>query len=194
MPISSEASQSAVALTPPLEQLAKYSKRVSNLCRLLETLADELPKQLPARWRQAAVESLVAAPQHFDLMTQTFFPLLLRRHELGADFGPFLRLLHKEYVECEASLAELQELLAESLTSGAGGLSPDALGYALRSFFDSIQRRTIWEQEVLLPLADRLLSAQDLKQISVALEDVNVTMLPDAVNTQKAATKTLPFL
>lgn len=165
-------------LAPPLAQLAGYCERASDLCDLLESIADDLPEQQPAKWKLVIIQSLVTIPQYYQMVARVLLPLLLKSPDIHAECVQFLQRIQKDYLDAEASLPELQALLLDSEPSQRQLISADALGYALRSFFEAIRRQTVWEREVLLPFASRHLTEQDLDQVAEATDEVNISFHP----------------
>lgn len=163
---------------PPLDKLSSHSEEVSGLCDLLESMADDLPNQKSEKWRVATVQSLVTVPHYYQIIAHSLLPILIERPEIQTDCLQFLRRLYNDYVDGEASLSELQALLADSEPSKNNNMSPEALGYALRNFFEMIRRQTNWDKDVLLPFAARYLKQIDLEKISAALSEVNITQHP----------------
>ncbi|MEM6303453.1 MAG: hemerythrin domain-containing protein [Pseudomonadota bacterium] len=152
--------------TPSLKRVAADGQRVSDLCDLLEAMADDLPKVAPAVWKEARRLSLTLLPEHLDDMAQVLLPVLARRAGSDLTCAQMLARLQLDYEDGSLHLTELSDMLADGAVSGGRAMSSDALGYALRGFFEPLRRQMDWEKDVLLPLATRCLTADDLTEIA----------------------------
>lgn len=166
----------------PLEYVAAHSKRVGAMCDLLEAIADDLPQKAKPFWREVTRLCGTVIPQHYDAVTRLLVPALLHRTQGEADCEAVLLRMQADYTHERARLPELTELLREAIGQDSLRLSPDALGYALRSFFEAMRRQIRWETEVLLPLASRRLTAEDLDELATCLaKDADWTEVPATV-------------
>lgn len=161
----------------PLEYVADHARRVARMCDMLEAIADELPNKAKPFWNEVTQLCTTIIPRHYDEVTQLLMPVLRRRTKGAVECEAVLSRLQAEYWEERARLPELTELLTDAVGKDAHRLSADALGYALRGFFDAIRRQSQWETEVLLPLASRHLTQEDLDQLARELAS-SVTALP----------------
>ncbi|MGV8854225.1 MAG: hemerythrin domain-containing protein [Devosia sp.] len=130
----------------PLEALQQSYGELLALCDGLEAVADSLP-QVSARiclTLAARVEPLVARTQ--DLEEAALFPLLEASH--NPQLGRTLARLRAEHLADHGAATEVSEALHDQATDHAA-LSPDAMGYLLRSFFESMRRHVHSEQELI---------------------------------------------
>lgn len=155
----------------PLSQLSTEAQRVSEVCDLLEELADDLPQQSVPMWREAARLTATVMPQHMNAVSQVLIGKLLNTTKSDPFCQNVLRRAQIEVADCTASLPELTELLEQGCSIRNSQLPPEALGYALRSYFDAVRRHLAWETKVLVPLALHRCS-------SVELEDMRRDLLP----------------
>jgi hemerythrin-like domain-containing protein len=90
------------------------------------------------------------------------------RAEPDQNVGGMLAQLRREHAIDEGYADELCDLL-DSLAAGGRPENPDMVGYMLRGFFESYRRHLHWEQAVILPLARRLLTDDDLRGLTEQL-------------------------
>lgn len=169
MPFLTHHSRPVVVPIIPLDYVAAHSKRVAAMCDLLEAIADELPKKAKPFWQEVTRLCTTVIPQHYDAVTRLLVPVLLRRTEGELDCEAVLLRMQADYTDERARLPELTELLTDAFGADDARLSADALGYALRSFFEAMRRQIRWETEVLLPLASRHLTPEDLEELAQGL-------------------------
>lgn len=137
--------------TAPLE---RSYRQLLEACDALEAIADSLPRPDPRVCVAAAdtLEQLVDAAH--ELEESVLFPILTasgRRELLDT-----MTRLRREHLADGSTAGEVSEALYD-LSIGQSRLSPDAMGYLLRSFFDSMRRHVHSELELLrlvLPPAD----------------------------------------
>ncbi len=115
---------------------------------MLEAIADSLPGSISRSaclWVAANLLPSVREAQSFE--ETVIFPAFARM----GDTGESIRRLRAEHVEDEALAEELTELL---LSIGHGGevTNPEALGFMLRAFFETLRRHVAFEREHVLPL------------------------------------------
>jgi len=130
-----------------LEALEQTYGELLALCDGLETVADSLPHAVTPRMcltLAASLEPMVARTHRLE--EETLFPLL--EASQGRQWGPTLARLRAEHLADQSATAEVSEALHD-LGSGRSALSPDAMGYLLRSFFDSMRRHVQSEQELI---------------------------------------------
>ncbi|MEL7279695.1 MAG: hypothetical protein AAFY35_10820 [Pseudomonadota bacterium] len=153
----------------PLDDVADHARRVDQMCDLLEALADDLPRRAAPVWREATRMCKAVIPMHYQNILTVVMPVLRRRCQGEVDCENTLRRLQTDFEEEACRLSELNELLEEAMETGGSTIDPEALGFALRGFFGALRRITSWETDVLLPLADRHLNAEDLNEIACNL-------------------------
>tara|TARA_R110000868_G_scaffold6485_4_gene36713 strand:+ start:1269 stop:1712 length:444 start_codon:yes stop_codon:yes gene_type:complete len=137
-------------MTLPNRHIAALEQSYSELlalCDALETVADNLPHEINARVCRSladALEPLVARTHQQE--EETLFPLLAASQ--NPQLSRTLARLREEHLADHSTAAEVSEALHD-LSAGASKLSPDAVGYLLRSFFESMRRHVLSEQELL---------------------------------------------
>lgn len=163
----------------PLMQFVSGAHRVAELCDLLEALADDLPRKATPVWREAVRLSVTVVPEHIKEMTCILLPVLRQRTKGDALCEAVLRRVQTDYDESRSTLPELTELLEQSAVNSTPGMTPEALGFALRGHFEMIRRHIGWETDVVLPLAKSRLTDTDLRAISNS-----IIMLQDGVGSE----------
>lgn len=158
----------------PLEHVAAHANRVSQMCDLLEALADDLPRRPVPVWREATRMCNDVIPGHYHDVLSLLVPTLLKRTEGDLDCEDLLQRLQLDFEDEACRLAELNDLMVDAVGEDSGKIGAEALGYALRGFFGALRRNTSWETDVLLPLAERYLNADDLREISGQLTPFEV--------------------
>jgi hemerythrin-like domain-containing protein len=134
------------------------------LCNLLEHIADCLPERVGAAVARSAAAILREGfGPHLELEERMLFPLLRRRADDGSSLEAIMQQLEAEHAEDEAFGQELADEL-ELLGRAGAARNPEMLGYMLRGFFERQRRHIEWEDRVLLPLARRTLTQDDLAQ------------------------------
>lgn len=166
----------------PLAQVAEHARRVGDLCDLLEAIADDLPRKTKPIWREVIRLCSTIIPNHYDDVIGVVVPVLMRRTEGDIDCESVLRRLHADYIDGRVRLPELTDILDDAIRSDGPAIEPEALGFALRSFFQAIRRQTDWEIDVLLPLANRRLTREDLDEIALSLSVHGIDELPKIPN------------
>lgn len=158
----------------PLEHVAEHANRVSQMCDLLEALADDLPRRPAPVWREASRMCNDVIPGHYNDVLGLLVPILLKRTQGDVDCADLLQRLQLDFEDEACRLAELNDLMINAVGDDAHKIGAEALGYALRGFFGALRRNTSWEKDVLLPLAERYLHADDLEEISGRLTPFEV--------------------
>ncbi|MEL6913144.1 MAG: hemerythrin domain-containing protein [Pseudomonadota bacterium] len=149
----------------PLLRLARHGQRVLDLCDLLEAIADDLPRKTMPVWREVAQLCGTIVPRHYDTLNRIFLPLLRRRTAGDVECEAVLTRLETEYSDSSHRLPELVSLLHDTVNNSPPGIDTEALGFALRGFFEAIRRQMAWEMDVLIPLARRRLTREDLDEL-----------------------------
>ncbi|MEL6119589.1 MAG: hypothetical protein AAFR49_07915 [Pseudomonadota bacterium] len=158
----------------PLEHVAEHANRVSQMCDMLEALADDLPRRTAPVWREATRMCNDVIPGHYHDVLCLLVPILLKRTEGDVDCEDLLQRLRLDFEDEAYRLTELNDLMVDAVGADAKKIGPEALGYALRGFFGALRRNTSWETDVLLPLAERYLNSDDLEEISGQLTPFEV--------------------
>jgi hypothetical protein len=112
------------------------------LCEGLETLADALPGRIDAALCHHLIERLEPSLKKLQAAERVLlFPLLASAPEAVERRGT-------AHAIDAAAAAEVADAL-RAMMRGEARPSPDALGYLLRSFFDSMRRHVATEREWL---------------------------------------------
>ncbi|MGV8833430.1 MAG: hemerythrin domain-containing protein [Devosia sp.] len=131
----------------PIEALEQSYAELLALCDGLEEVADTLPHDVSPRiclTLAAGLEPLIA--QMHGLEEEALFPLL--EASQSPQLSQTLARLRHENLADQSTAAEVSEALHD-LGTGRSALSPDAMGYLLRSFFESMRRHVQSERELI---------------------------------------------
>ena len=161
---------SAAKARSPLEEVVEQTERVAQICDLLEAMADDLPRRSVPVWRTATRMCHEVVALHYKFILVSLMPILKRRMKGEVDCEDMLTQLEADFKDESGRLAELNVLLSDAVGEDTEKIGSEALGYALRCFFGSIRRNTVWESEVLLPMAMRRLTPKDLDELAVSLQ------------------------
>ncbi len=146
----------------PIDLLVRSHAFHAQLCDLLEQIADSLPDDAdPLQCRHAVRTLKEELPLHHRDEEDGLFPLLELRAQVDDNVTEHLAQLSLEHATDESFADELTEEL-EGLSLGRRPSNPNMLGYMLRGFFESYRRHLHWENTVVLPLARKRLTDQDL--------------------------------
>lgn len=129
--------------TGPLE---RSYQQLLDLCDLLEAIADSLPHP-DAGLCIATADALEPLVELTHVLEEdVFFPILAAsgRPELNRTVAR----LRREHLSDMATAGEVSDALHDVVTSRST-LSPDAVGYLLRSFFDGMRRHVYGELELI---------------------------------------------
>lgn len=127
-------------------QLEQNYRSLLDLCDALEAIADSLPYP-DARLCLATANALEALVEDtHELEEDVLFRILVasRRPELDRTMAR----LRREHLSDSDTAGEVSEAL-QSFVAGHSTLSPDAVGYLLRSFFGGMRRHVHGEIELL---------------------------------------------
>lgn len=131
------------------------------LCDLLELIADSLPRFDPVIAGSAASLLRRGLEPHQRLEEDMLFPLLRRRAAGDSQLHAVVQLLEAEHASDAGAAHELADELQAVADTGLMR-NADMLGYMLRGVFERLRRHIGWENGVLLPLARRALTPDDL--------------------------------
>lgn len=133
---------------PTFHALNRCYERLLSTCDALEALADSLPGPIPADHCRALADMTVrlVAETHA-LEDKVLLPVLASstRRELRV----VAERLRQEHEFDNQAAIEIEDALTD-LASGRATLSADAVGYLLRSFFESVRRHVHAEQDLLM--------------------------------------------
>lgn len=142
--------------TSKLQWLEEGHREQLLLCDILERIADGLPDVVDRSdciSVEKALPSLIKRIHEFE--ENTLFPWLEARLPEREDLRDTLNRLKFEHVEDECFAEELLDLLHRMGTGGKPA-NPEAAGYMLRGFFESVRRHIAFEREHLMGLVVRL--------------------------------------
>jgi hypothetical protein len=145
-----------------MDVLAERSLRALQICDLLEALADELPRRSAAIWREVRAHSKMVLQRHLDFASDVVLPAVQRKETLAPDQRDFSDHMADECADLSLRVQDLDDLLADALSTDTCRIEPEALGFALRAHFEALRRHIGWETTVLWPMAARLLTPADL--------------------------------
>lgn len=177
----------AVGFEVPLEMLVACHGRVQDQCETLRRLGVHLRQHgADLRARQAAAAVMryfdTAARHHHADEEVDLFPALLESMA-GADAVGLRELttaLMADHRELEHRWSELRRQLEQVAAGDAASLA----GGAVTDFVDRYQRHIAREESELLPMAQRLLSDEELDRIGLAMRvRRNAVETPDASGT-----------
>lgn len=122
------------------------------LCTMLEGIADSLPNTIDRCTCITAARALgpLIAKAH-DLEEHMIFPAVRERWAASSDIAATIERLEFEHME---DICYSEELFDALMAYGKGDErpSPEAFGYMLRGFFESLRRHIAFEQDVIVPL------------------------------------------
>ncbi len=122
------------------------------LCTSLEAIADSLPGQIDRSACINAARALGPVITHAHTLEEdVIFPAILLRWPQLSGLNHTIERLKFEHLEDICFSEELYDALM-AYGRGEDRPAPDAFGYMLRGFFESLRRHIAFEQEVIVPL------------------------------------------
>ncbi|MEL6960115.1 MAG: hypothetical protein AAGL89_14310 [Pseudomonadota bacterium] len=163
----------AVTETKDPENLISFSisaceaqlQRAFQVCDLLEALADDLPRRQAPVWRETQRQCQSVLRPHFMLLINVVLPILLKRSKENVDREEVLMRLVADNESQLHALEDLDDLLSEAIAPGRSD-NAESLGFALRGFFDTLRHNLTWEVDVVWPLAKRVFTEVDAKDLN----------------------------
>lgn len=154
-----------------LDNLLQSHDANVELCDVLEQIADSLPHNVDCELCRSVSASLRSElPLHRRDFEDAVFPLLSTRALPEDNIDHVLAQLRSEHLTDECGAHDLIEILPM-----AGGVwprvDPNVLGYMLRSFFECFRRHLVWERHLIVTLAGRRLSGDDLAILGERLRE-----------------------
>ena len=150
----------------PLDAIFQEHERQERVYENLEKIADGLPDAVDSN---LVTDILVYLKQdlaiHFRDEEDGLFPLLTKRALPEDHFDEIRTQLQHEHETDESYAYELFDAL-EEITHGVKPKNPNTLGHMLRACFESHRRHLAWENAVVLPLAKRRLTPDDLDKLA----------------------------
>jgi hemerythrin-like domain-containing protein len=136
------------------EQLEANYQNLLELCDVLEIIADSLPQPDPGLCLATADVVQILIEDTHSLEEDVLFPLLAATAR--PEVNQTMARLRQEHRADSVTAEEVSEALRD-IATGRSVLSADAVGYLLRSFFDSMRRHVYGELEMMqlfVPRAD----------------------------------------
>lgn len=125
------------------------------LCKTLETIADSLPADIDRCTCINAARALgPLITRAHELEEDVIFPAIESRADKHVGMDRMIERLKYEHMEDVCFSEELHDALM-AYGKGDDRPSPEAFGYMLRGFFESLRRHIAFEQEVIVPLLER---------------------------------------
>ncbi len=153
----------------PIDRIIQEHALQLRLCDMLEHIADGLPQKFDkGEIAEAGATLCKGMTAHFALEENILFPLLSQRARSDPHLSAVIAQIAKEHDRDEDLSGELAEELRLVVETGKVR-NPDMLGYMLRGYFVSLRRHIEWEDALIIPAARRLLTTQDLEQLSAAM-------------------------
>jgi hemerythrin-like domain-containing protein len=147
----------------PLAALLAEHDDQHEVCRRLENLAEDLGfEPMAAEAAALKAELTVDLPRHEALEENHLIPLLRRRCRPKDAIRDIIARLYSEH----ALDGTLAGYIADDLGLIAGGFNlanPLRLRLNVKSFVASQRRHLAWENDVVVPLAERRLTPEDLE-------------------------------
>lgn len=160
-----------LTLPDPIAILLEDHGLQFELCDVLERIADGLPDNVDRTMSAAVVAVLrIGMPRHMRFEEEALFPLLRVRAFWEDDLDRALSQLELEHESDESFALEIADEL-EALAINGQAKNAEMLGYMLRGFFDSQRRHIEWENTIVIPLARRVLTHDDLHALRERLLD-----------------------
>ena len=153
----------------PLDVIRQGHCLHSKICDCLEEIADGLPNRVDQDTCEKVTRFLqTELPLHHLDEEIGLFPLLRNHLDNEPELAEIIDHLSREHESDENYASELMEDL-DQMSAGKNLENPDMVGYMLRGFFEGYRRHIAWENAVLLPLADRCLSKNDLDTLAACM-------------------------
>jgi len=153
----------------PLDLIAQAHVLQEQICDVLERIADGLPDDVDRRLcAQAASYLLYDLPRHHHDEEAGLFPLLRERLESDDGLDAILDRLASEHLIDTDFAGEIAESL-DLMGRGERIPNPEMIGYMLRGFFERYRRHVHWENTLIMPLARKRLTEDDLAALAALM-------------------------
>ena len=150
----------------PLDMIYQEHEQQESVFAKLEQIADDLPDSVDGNM---VAEVSVYLKQNLALHIRDeedgLFPLLAKRALPEDNYGAILAQLQLEHMVDESYAYELSAAL-EEIARGERPKDPNTLGHMLRACFESHRRHLAWENTIVLPLAKKRLTSDDLEELA----------------------------
>ena len=159
----------STAFPRPLDTLLAEHDQQYEVCRRLENLAQDLDVEPMTAEAAALTANLtVDLPRHEAFEEQHLFPLLRRRSRPKDRVKSVVARLYSEHAR-DRTLVEFIADDLELIASGFRLANPLRLRLNVKTFVAGQRRHLDWENELVVPLARRLLSPEDLVGLGYSL-------------------------
>jgi hemerythrin-like domain-containing protein len=154
----------------PLAIIQFERKDQRRICDALELCADQLAGEVDFSLYESINEKLRFNLPIYHRNEEALFDCLIRITSIQDNISPIMNYVCHEHATHNCYADELHQNW-EVLPNGSVIGNPDTIGYMLRSCFETIRRHLAWEDLTLMPLALRLLTTQDLNELSEKLAE-----------------------
>lgn len=135
-----------------VRQVALDHQALLLLCDLLESIADRLPHDLDQAECLILGRALAPMLQRIHAHEETvLFPALLGWAGVLPEIAATIDRLRIEH-QVDGCYAEDVEDMLRSYGESRPSVAPDAAGFMLRGFFESLRRHVAFERQLLVPL------------------------------------------
>ncbi len=163
----------------PVDYLAADHYRQHQLCRVLDEIILDLGSAEAARLAGLALGYLERdLPRHIVDEEEDLFPLLRARAKPEHRIDSVIARLTAEHAHDEGSSAEVCAGLRR-LVKGRTVPDPAAFAQIVATFAESQRRHLGWEEDVVMPLARRLLSGGDMAAMGRRMAERRGSAYPD---------------
>ncbi|MFM1815216.1 MAG: hypothetical protein RLZ98_1911 [Pseudomonadota bacterium] len=153
-------------LDHPVNTLRSEHRVQLEACQTLEAIADALPAVINPLVIESSRNVLDKVfLSHIRFEEQQLFPRLRYRLDGNESLLKILDQLSREHHRDECAVMEVSEELAE-LAGGRKCRNPEMLGYMLRGFFEGQRSHIELENSTILPIAQTVLTVEDLSGMS----------------------------
>lgn len=154
------------SLTNPLAFIAEGHLRTRQICALMDGVAsNENPQQADLERILTYLNTEFAA--HLADEDSDLFPLLRLRCEPEDEIERLLDRLEQEHLKASEQAPRVRDILLQCI-GGLSGLSSDECE-VLRAFSGNLRRHLVFENAIVLPLAQARLNEHDLDQLRQCL-------------------------
>ncbi len=149
----------------PLDFILEDHAQQNDWCDSLEAIADSLPVNIDYDLVEGCLAFLEGPLEaHLKDEDNGLLPLLKKRVLPEDNLDLLFKEIEQEHQMIEGATIEIKEQL-EALLKNIKEVDTNAFGYLLRSFFEAHRRHIAWENLVMIPLAKRRLTQDDLDEL-----------------------------
>jgi len=155
----------------PIDFILKEHDRQLEVCALLERLLDALDTEPRAQWAERVFVYLTEdLPIHIEDEEQDLFPALASRKGEEAEF---LTILDQLILEHESDRGLVEPLLdgLRDMAEGRVLADPNRFYMYARTFTEAMRRHLNWENRIVLPLANKILSEEEKAELANRFSD-----------------------